>query len=392
MVEALRHQAGGEGITRHGPLTLVHARLAIIDVEGGDQPLDSEDSDVSIVVNGEIYNHVDLRAGLEKRGHRFSTHSDSEVVAHLYEERRPGCVEKPAALALVRPPAASRWQRATTSASSRSTGAATATRIAVASRVGALLAAGLVRAEVDEVALDHFLACRFVPAPRDPLQGDLEAPAGLGAGGRRRQAAAGAQLPGAAGRDHGGRAPWPTARRPLRRRGRRQMMSDVPYGYGVIAARSTPAGVVAAMAKARETPANHVHDRLPGRQRPRRAGGGGGERAGDRHRAPRHGDGADGFSLSSTGRCIPRLEEPCGIRSARRAAPFSRFARDVKVVLAGQGADEPHGDYGRHQAAALHLQHVPGFLAGPAAAAARASARASAGAPRTSWVAWTTNG
>jgi asparagine synthase (glutamine-hydrolysing) len=76
---------------------------------------------------------------------------------------------------------------------------------------------------------------------------------------------------------------------------------------------------------------------------------------------------------------MPRLEEPCGIPSAPALMQLSRFAaRDVKVVLAGQGADEPHGGYGRHQAAALlrHLQRVPGFLAGPAAAAAKAFPRA----------------
>ena len=94
MVEALRHRGpDGEAVRRVGAATLVHTRLAIIDVAGGDQPLDSEDGDVSVVVNGEIYNHLDLRAGLEKRGHRFATHSDSEVVAHLYEEKGPDCVQ-----------------------------------------------------------------------------------------------------------------------------------------------------------------------------------------------------------------------------------------------------------------------------------------------------------
>src|SRR6266550_3010099 len=84
MVEELRHRGpDGDAVKRAGAATLCHTRLAIIDIEGGDQPLDSEDGDISVVVNGEIYNHLDLRAGLERRGHRFSTHSDCEVVAHL---------------------------------------------------------------------------------------------------------------------------------------------------------------------------------------------------------------------------------------------------------------------------------------------------------------------
>ncbi len=87
MIAALRHRGpDGEGVRTLGPLTLAHTRLAIIDVAGGDQPLDSEDGSVTAIVNGEIYNHRELRADLEAAGHRFATHSDSEVVVHGYEE------------------------------------------------------------------------------------------------------------------------------------------------------------------------------------------------------------------------------------------------------------------------------------------------------------------
>src|SRR3954449_1094166 len=85
MVEALRHRGpDGDGVTTLGPVTLAHTRLAIIDVAGGDQPLSSEDRAVTAIVNGEIYNHHELRARLEARGHHFATHSDSEVVVHAY--------------------------------------------------------------------------------------------------------------------------------------------------------------------------------------------------------------------------------------------------------------------------------------------------------------------
>src|SRR5918998_6761846 len=93
MVEALRHRGpDGEGVRQIGPLTLAHTRLAIIDVAGGEQPLDSEDGTVTLIANGEIYNHRELRAGLEARGHRFATGSDCEVIVHLYEEHGADCV------------------------------------------------------------------------------------------------------------------------------------------------------------------------------------------------------------------------------------------------------------------------------------------------------------
>jgi asparagine synthase (glutamine-hydrolysing) len=92
--------------------------------------------------------------------------------------------------------------------------------------------------------------------------------------------------------------------------------------------------------------------------------------------------------LTELARCVPRLEEPCGIPSAPALLQLSRFAaQDVKVVLAGQGADEPHGGYGRHQAAALlrPLRLIPTAAARPASALARALPRA-ASARRTAHV------
>jgi asparagine synthase (glutamine-hydrolysing) len=69
-------------------------RLSIIDVAGGHQPVFNEDKTIWIVYNGETYNFPELRRDLESRGHRFSTHSDTEVIVHLYEEMGAECVQK----------------------------------------------------------------------------------------------------------------------------------------------------------------------------------------------------------------------------------------------------------------------------------------------------------
>jgi len=65
---------------------LAHARLSIIDLESGDQPIHNETRDIWVVFNGEIFNYIELRAELVKKGHQFYTNSDTEVIVHLYEE------------------------------------------------------------------------------------------------------------------------------------------------------------------------------------------------------------------------------------------------------------------------------------------------------------------
>jgi asparagine synthase (glutamine-hydrolysing) len=75
------------------PLTLAHTRLAVIDPVAGDQPLFSDDGDIVLVANGEIYDFERIRNSLAAKGHRFSTHSDSEVIIALYREHGLDCFE-----------------------------------------------------------------------------------------------------------------------------------------------------------------------------------------------------------------------------------------------------------------------------------------------------------
>src|ERR1700722_2897325 len=70
-----------------GGCLLGHTRLAIIDLEGGAQPIANEDETIWVILNGEIYNYIEIRERLIGRGHRFRTQSDTEVLVHLYEEK-----------------------------------------------------------------------------------------------------------------------------------------------------------------------------------------------------------------------------------------------------------------------------------------------------------------
>jgi asparagine synthase (glutamine-hydrolysing) len=378
MATAMRHRGpDGDGVTRIGAATLAHTRLAIIDVAGGDQPLESEDGSVTAIVNGEIYNHLELRAQLEATGHTFATHSDSEVVVHGYEEhgeqfvRRMNGIfafalwdDRRGRLVCARDPFGVKplyW---------RTDGR----RVAVASEIRALLAAGLAEPRVDRVALDHYLACRFVPSPRTLFDGISKLPAATvltAEAGSPPKVSSYREAPGPALTDTGGEELARELADRFTDAVERQMMSDVPYG-AFLSGGVDSAAVAAAMAQRSEAPPRTFTIGFPGH----------GADVDERDQAAEsarvigtdHSDTAAARSdfLSELERCVRHLEEPLGISSAPALMQLSRFAaRDVKVVLSGQGADEPHGGYGRHQAAlALGMASRLGPLGGAVRTAA----------------------
>jgi asparagine synthase (glutamine-hydrolysing) len=175
MAEALTHRGpDGAGERVLGPVALAARRLAIIDIRHGDQPLSTEDDAVTVIQNGEIYNHDELRAGLRERGHRFATRSDTEVIGHLYEEHGLDCLPRLRGMFAI-----ALWdarQRRLLLARDRFGikplfYAALPDGLAFASELSALSRAPGFDAELDPAALQAYLAFNSIPGPTTAYRG-----------------------------------------------------------------------------------------------------------------------------------------------------------------------------------------------------------------------------
>jgi asparagine synthase (glutamine-hydrolysing) len=175
MTSTLIHRGpDDEGFHVKGPVGLGMRRLSIIDVAGGHQPIFNEDKTTAVVYNGEIYNYRELKAELEALGHRFQTHSDTEVLVHAYEvwgdsfpNRLNGMFafavwdEKNARLLIGRDRMGIKplYYRVTPD------------KISFASEIKALRADPSFSREIDPQALDEYLSLRYIPCPRSIYQG-----------------------------------------------------------------------------------------------------------------------------------------------------------------------------------------------------------------------------
>ena len=166
----LKHRGpDGDGIFADKSVVLGHRRLSIIDLDGGDQPIFNEDGSIAIVFNGEIYNYQELRKDLVSKGHKFSTHSDTEVIVHLYEEKGLDCLDDLNGMF-----AFALWDKNRQRlfiARDRfgekplyyhySNG-----KLVFASELKAIIKDTRINREVDVSALDDYLAYGYVPAPK----------------------------------------------------------------------------------------------------------------------------------------------------------------------------------------------------------------------------------
>src|SRR5690606_4484221 len=175
MIAAIGHRGpDGTGQRIEPGVGLGHARLSIIDLGGGAQPIHNEDETIWISYNGEVFNYLELRRSLERKGHKFYTNTDTEVIVHLYEERGDDLVQElngQFAFALW-----DRSRRRLLLVRDR-TGILplyyTRTREGVlfASEVKALLASGQVRAALDPDGLDETFTFWAPLAPRTMFKG-----------------------------------------------------------------------------------------------------------------------------------------------------------------------------------------------------------------------------
>ncbi|MGE5810761.1 MAG: asparagine synthase (glutamine-hydrolyzing) [Ignavibacteria bacterium] len=170
-----------EGFYIKGHMGLGHRRLSIIDLSLGKQPISNENKTIWISFNGEIYNYKELRKDLDRKGHIFSTNSDTEVIVHLYEEYGEKCVEKLGGMF-----AFAVWdenEQKLLIARDRIGHKPlfflqNGTDFLFASEVKSILEAHGVPREINFEAIHHYLSLRFIPAPHTMIKGIKKLPAG----------------------------------------------------------------------------------------------------------------------------------------------------------------------------------------------------------------------
>src|SRR4051794_13126059 len=175
MTDAMTHRGPNDRGTYVEPgIALGVRRLSIVDVAGGHQPFSTEDRSVWAVQNGELYNHDDVRHDLERRGHRFTSRCDTEILPHLYEEVGPEFPERlrgKFGIAVWD----GRRRRAVVARDRLGVKpmyyAQVGDLVVFASELKSVLASGLVDFDLDYDAIDAYMTLGFVPGPLTPLAG-----------------------------------------------------------------------------------------------------------------------------------------------------------------------------------------------------------------------------
>jgi asparagine synthase (glutamine-hydrolysing) len=343
MLGALVHRGPDSGGTySDGALSLGARRLSIIDLAGGDQPIENEDGTCVVVQNGEIYNYPELRRELERAGHRFRTNCDTEVHLHLYEEHGPEYARLLRGMFAV-----ALWdtrRRRLLLARDRYGIKPLYYRHAGGTLEFASEVRALPRGEIDPDALEAFLAFNSIPAPYSIFRDIRKLPAGHvlvwqdGALELTRYA-----RPCPLDVRHDDEAELvEELRARLRDSVRAHLLSDVPVG--VLLSGGVDSAVLAALA-AQET-AEPVHTFTIGFEERSFD-----ERADARRVAERYGTVHHELLVKPEPQLLFEtladvFDEPFADSSALPTYLVSRLASDeVKVALSGEGGDELFGGY-----------------------------------------------
>jgi asparagine synthase (glutamine-hydrolysing) len=364
--DALRHRGpDGEGEIVRPALSMGCDRLAIVGRANGGQPLASEDGRIQLVCNGEIYNFRALRRELERRGHRFATDSDAEVIVHAFEEEGEAALgrlqgmfalalwdEADSRLLLARDPAGmkslfylrheERWW--------------------FASEAKALLLAAGVERRLDPHALDGLLRLGFVPGPRTLFAGVARLPAGhrliVERSGETRLAAFTTTWEDPAAPADGAGDLAGELRRRLGAAVDSHLTAEVPVGASLSGGLDS-SFLVGLMAERLGAGVKTFSIGCPGDQDERPFARIVAERFRTDHREIAVGP-------DDLWRRLPRViwqtEEPRGGPLVPNSLLFERAAEDVRVLLLGEGADELFGGYLRFKTALPPLGLLPPSL------------------------------
>jgi asparagine synthase (glutamine-hydrolysing) len=349
-------------------------RLSIIDLATGDQPLSNESGDVTLVFNGEIYNFRELRAQLVDRGHRFKTHSDGEVIAHLYEERGTDCVrelngmfaialwdERARRLLLARDRAGEKplfyWARAG--------------RLIFGSEIRSLLVNPEISRKLDPAALAQYFLYGYFPSPRSVFSEIRKLPAGhvLVAENGQINVSSYWRLQDylfAPGSSRPGFHREPELLDELRARMRdavgSRLVSDVPIG-AFLSGGIDSSAAVAIMSELTPGNVNTFSVAFPQQEFNEEPFA---TQVARQFKTHHHVLTADDTSLREALTTLsPHLDEPLADPAILPTFLISRFARQhIKVALSGEGGDELFGGYPTYAAAKLadYYLRVPRFL------------------------------
>ena len=354
MIDIMPHRGpDGSGVWTAPGVGLGHRRLSIIDLSGGAQPMANQDESLIVTFNGEIYNFAEIRAELEERGHRFRSHSDTEVILHAYRQWGEDCVHRfngMFAFALYDRGTQSLWLvRDRLGVKPLYYAPVSDGSIIFGSELKVLLAHPLLRREPDYSAIEDFMALGYVPDDACIVAGVKK----LGAGEHLRLVR-GRGLPEPRRYWDVSFADRSTAKPAalmeeltalMRDAVRSRMVADVPLG-AFLSGGVDSSSVVALMAEASsravktctigfdvpsldETPhADHVARRFATDHRTRLVS-------------------PDDYGLIDT--LVAHFDEPFADASALPTYRVCELAREeVTVALSGDGADEAFAGYRRH--------------------------------------------